>query len=85
MLAAAAGFNAITIFALYISSDAVHMLYRNPQLLWLICPILLYWIGRMLLLANRRMILDDPLAFAMKDWRSVAAGVCIGVVMFAAH
>ncbi|HWY63122.1 MAG TPA: UbiA family prenyltransferase [Rhizomicrobium sp.] len=84
MLAAAAGFNAITIFALYISSDAVHGLYRNPQLLWLICPILLYWIGRMLLLANRRVILDDPLAFALRDWRSVIAGICIGAVMFAA-
>jgi 4-hydroxybenzoate polyprenyltransferase len=32
-LAAAAGFNAVTVFALYISSNAVHQLYRRPELL----------------------------------------------------
>ena len=45
-LAAAAGFNAVTVFALYISSDTSHQLYSHPMLLWLICPILMYWLGR---------------------------------------
>ena len=45
-LAASAGFNAVTVFALYISSSTVHELYRRPELLWLICPVLIYWIGR---------------------------------------
>ncbi|SED62478.1 4-hydroxybenzoate polyprenyltransferase [Rhizobiales bacterium GAS191] len=76
-LAAAAGFNAVTVFALYISSDTVHRLYRHPLLLWLICPILMYWIGRALMLAHRRMMHDDPIVFALKDWRS---RVCVGMV-----
>src|SRR5208337_3035454 len=41
-LAAASAFNAITLFALYLSSEVVHRLYRHPEFLWLICPILLY-------------------------------------------
>jgi 4-hydroxybenzoate polyprenyltransferase len=41
-LAAAASFNGVTVFALYISSEAVRPFYRHPQALWLICPILMY-------------------------------------------
>jgi 4-hydroxybenzoate polyprenyltransferase len=83
-LAAAAGFNAVTIFALYISSDAVHQLYARPQILWLICPILMYWVGRMLLLAHRRLVVDDPIAFALRDWNSVVAAICMALVLIAA-
>jgi 4-hydroxybenzoate polyprenyltransferase/phosphoserine phosphatase len=83
-LAAAAGFNAITVFALYISSDAVHPLYRHPKLLWLVCPILMYWISRMLMMAHRRLVHDDPIVFALKDPVSFAAGALIAGIMLAA-
>jgi 4-hydroxybenzoate polyprenyltransferase len=83
-LAAVAGFNAITIFTLYISSDAVHQLYSHPQFLWLICPILMYWVGRILLLAHRRLVIDDPIAFAMRDWNSIVAAICIAGILIAA-
>jgi 4-hydroxybenzoate polyprenyltransferase/phosphoserine phosphatase len=83
-LAAAAGFNAITVFALYISSDAVHSLYRRPALLWLICPVLLYWISRALMMAHRRHMDDDPIAFALRDKNSIVAGLIVGALIFAA-
>lgn len=83
-LAGAAGFNAVTVFALYISSDAVHALYRHPKYLWLICPILMYWVSRMLMLAHRRLVHDDPIVFALKDRVSLIAGLCIAAVMLAA-
>jgi 4-hydroxybenzoate polyprenyltransferase/phosphoserine phosphatase len=83
-LAAAAGFNAVTVFALYISSPAVHDLYRRPQLLWLICPILLYWISRALLMAHRRFMDDDPITFALKDKNSLIAAVLIALLIGAA-
>ena len=83
-LAAASGFNAVTVFALYISSEAVHSLYRHPQLLWLICPILMYWIGRILMMAHRRLVHDDPIVFAMKDRVSLIAGVLIAAIVLAA-
>ncbi len=82
-LAAASGFNAVTVFALYISSSTVHQLYSRPQFLWLVCPILLYWLARALMLAHRRHMDDDPIAFALGDKHSyVALGLI--VVFFAA-
>jgi 4-hydroxybenzoate polyprenyltransferase/phosphoserine phosphatase len=83
-LAAAAGFNAVTVFALYISSDTVHQLYRHPSVLWLACPILMYWLGRCLLLAHRRLIDDDPIVFALSDWNSWLALGLIAVIMVVA-
>ena len=66
-LAAASGFNAVTILTLYLSSDAVHSLYNHPQLLWLLCPVLMFWFGRVLLMAHRRLMHDDPIVFALRD------------------
>jgi 4-hydroxybenzoate polyprenyltransferase len=83
-LAAAAGFNAVTVFAMYISSDTVRHLYRHPFLLWLICPILMYWLGRALLMAHRRLMDDDPIFFALKDWNSLLAFALIAIIMIAA-
>ena len=70
-LAAASGFNAVTVFALYVSSDAVKPLYRHPHLLWLVCPILMYWISRMLMMAHRRLVHDDPIVFALQGSRQL--------------
>ena len=83
-LAAAAGFNAVTVFALYVSSDAVRQLYHHPAALWLVCPILMYWLGRALMMAHRRLMDDDPIVFALKDINSVVAFGLIGVIMIAA-
>ncbi|MCI0466972.1 MAG: UbiA family prenyltransferase [Beijerinckiaceae bacterium] len=80
-LAGAAGFNAVTVFALYISSDSVRALYRHPQYLWLICPILMYWVSRVLMMAHRRAVHDDPIIFALHDRVSIIAGICIAIVL----
>ena len=83
-LAAAAGFNAVVVFALYISSDAMTALYSRPEFLWLVCPVLLYWIGRALMLAHRREMDDDPVVFALKDRVSLATmAVAAGVILVA--
>lgn len=84
ILAAASGFNAVVIFTLYISSDTVRALYSHPQLLWVGCPILMYWIGRVMLFAQRGLIDDDPVTFALKDRASWVALGAIGVIMLAA-
>jgi len=83
-IAAAAGFNAITVFALYVSSDAVLQLYSRPRILWLICPILMYWIARALILAHRGVMDDDPIVFALKDPVSFLAIGSIIVLTLAA-
>lgn len=84
ILAAASGFNAVVIFTLYISSDTVRALYSHPQLLWVCCPILMYWIGRVMLFAQRGLIDDDPVMFALRDRASWLALGAIGVIMLAA-
>lgn len=83
-LAAASAFNGVTVFALYISSVTVHNLYRHPQALWLICPILMYWLGRILMLAHRRMMTDDPVVFALRDKNSLVTALLVGAILLGA-
>jgi 4-hydroxybenzoate polyprenyltransferase len=84
MLAAASGLNAVTIFALYISSPVTREHYQHPELLWLICPLLLYWISRTLVLAHRQTIDDDPIVFALRDRVSHLTGALAILVIFMA-
>ncbi len=45
-LGGASGYLSLLIFALYLNSDLVQSMYNRPYLLWLVCPLLLYWISR---------------------------------------
>lgn len=74
-LGAAAGYSAVTVLALYANSQAARQLYRHPQWLWLLCPLVLYWISRVLLLTHRDRMHDDPLVHAIRDPVSLAVGV----------
>jgi 4-hydroxybenzoate polyprenyltransferase/phosphoserine phosphatase len=76
----ASGYASVLVLALYIDSAAVDTLYRYPEVLWLICPLFLYWISRVWLLTRRDMMHEDPILFAIEDRRShwlfaVMAGV----------
>jgi 4-hydroxybenzoate polyprenyltransferase len=84
ILAAAAGLNAVVILTLYISSESVRALYGHPQLLWAACPILMCWIARVMLMAHRGLIDDDPVIFALKDRFSWLALGLIGASVLAA-
>ncbi len=83
-LAASAGYSAIIVFALYLSSPAVHALYRHPHILWLEIPLLLYWISRAIGLSHRRDMHDDPIVFALTDRVSLVTGALVGLVGLAA-
>jgi 4-hydroxybenzoate polyprenyltransferase/phosphoserine phosphatase len=67
----------VLVMCLYINSPDVLKLYRHPQILWLICPILLYWILRVWLLARRQLLHDDPIVFALRDRVSYVAGAAV--------
>jgi len=64
------GFLSILVLALYINSDTVKSMYAHPEVIWFICPLLLYWISRVWLLTRRDVMHDDPVVFAVKDNRS---------------
>lgn len=82
-LAAASGYCSAVVLTLYLSSDAVRELYRHPSMLWLACPLFIYWISRTLMLSHRRVLRDDPIVFAVKDkisWLTAAAIITIGLL-----
>ncbi|MBM7069074.1 UbiA family prenyltransferase [Actibacterium sp. 188UL27-1] len=63
----AAGYCSVLVLALYISGTSVRGLYGEPGLLWLVCPLLLYWISRATMISYRGEMDDDPIVFAIKD------------------
>jgi len=83
-LGAAAGYIGVLVFALYINSPESLELYTNPKLLWLLCPILLYWISRMWIVSHRGDMHDDPIVFAAMDRGSqIVIGLCVLIVLLA--
>lgn len=80
----ASGYLSVLVLALYINSQEVVALYGNPLLLWLICPLLLFWISRMWLLAHRGRIDQDPIVAAVRDPASYAIGALVALILYAA-
>ncbi|RMH66272.1 MAG: UbiA family prenyltransferase [Cyanobacteria bacterium J003] len=70
MMAIGAGYVSILVLALYINSPQVQLLYTNPQVLWGICCVLLYWITRTIMLTHRGLMHYDPIVYAIKDRQS---------------
>jgi 4-hydroxybenzoate polyprenyltransferase len=83
-LGSASGYLSVLVFALYINSEQVVALYSRPLLLWLVCPLLLYWIGRMWLLAYRDQIHEDPIVATVRDPTSYLVGALVGLTLYAA-
>lgn len=61
------GYIAIAVLALYIKDLNISDLYKSPNYIWFICPIMLYWITRVWFLAQRGQLHHDPVYFAVKD------------------
>jgi 4-hydroxybenzoate polyprenyltransferase len=80
----ASGYLAVLVLALYINSEQVTVLYEQPLLLWLICPLLLFWISRMWLLAYRGEVDEDPIVETVRDPASYLVGALITLVLLAA-
>ncbi|NDW06638.1 UbiA family prenyltransferase [Jiella sp. 40Bstr34] len=75
------GFAAVMVLALYINSPEVTTHYNIPWLVWPLCPILLYIIVRIWVLARRGHMHDDPVVFMLQDWRSQMM-IAVGGLMF---
>lgn len=83
-LASAAGYSAVIVFALYLSSPAVRPLYTHPKVLWLAVPLLIYWISRTIAISHRGQMHDDPVVFALRDRVSLATVAACGLLGLAA-
>lgn len=83
-LGAASGLMAVLVLALYINSPEIRTLYSHPHLIWLICPILLYWVSRVWLLAGRGLMHDDPIIFALRDGASRWIALVTAILLYGA-
>ncbi|MCB1745054.1 MAG: UbiA family prenyltransferase, partial [Gammaproteobacteria bacterium] len=63
-LGGASGYLSVAVLAQYINSETARSLYSTPEVMWLACPLLLYWISHAWLLAHRGQMHDDPVVFA---------------------
>lgn len=71
------GYLSVLVLGLYVSRDDVTRYYTNPEVLWLVTPLMLYWISRVWLLARRGELAADPVVFAATD--RVSYGIVLGV------
>ena len=79
-LGTASGYVAVVILALYINGENAQLLYKTPEMIWLQCPILLFWVSRVWLKAHRGEMSEDPVVFAIKDRVSQLTVMLMAVV-----
>lgn len=65
------GLGSVLILSLYLNNPETNIMYPNITWLWLMPPLLLYWISRMWMKAHRGQVDDDPVVFAARDWQSL--------------
>lgn len=80
----ASGYAAVLVLSLYIDSDAAAR-YRHPQFIWLIVPLVLYWLNTLWLSAARRQLTDDPIVWAFRNSVSRAIGLACLLLLLAAR
>jgi 4-hydroxybenzoate polyprenyltransferase/phosphoserine phosphatase len=80
-----AGMLSILVLALFINSLTGSLAYATPELLWLLCLPLLYWINRVWMMARRGQVDGDPVAFAIRDGRSLITAAFMGLIVLVAQ
>jgi 4-hydroxybenzoate polyprenyltransferase/phosphoserine phosphatase len=80
-LGVSAGMASVLVLALYINNPDASGLYPYKLWLWILPPLLLYWISRVWMKSHRGEIHDDPVVFAATDWQSLVL-LLIAVLIF---
>jgi 4-hydroxybenzoate polyprenyltransferase len=78
-LGAAAAYSSVMVLALYINSEVVLQYYQTKQALWLLCPVVLFWVSHMWFSAYRDRMHDDPILFAVRDPISLLCAAAMAV------
>ena len=79
-LGCASGYLSVMVLALYVNSPEIEALYSHPRRIWTLCVLLLLWISRVWMTAQRGGMQDDPVIFALKDRASIGVG-CLAMVI----
>jgi 4-hydroxybenzoate polyprenyltransferase len=75
----AAGYISVLVLALYVDNPDVRNSYSNPLLLWLLCPLMMYWVSRLWIKTSRGEMNDDPLLYSLRDRASWIIFVAMGL------
>jgi len=65
------------VLGLYISSSQANSIYRHPDYLWGIIPLIVFWHFRLWLAAGRNYMHHDPIIYSLKDWVSY---ICFALI-----
>lgn len=81
-----AGLVSIVIMLLYMTNDvAPSGLYREAAWLYAIPAVVSMWLMRIWLLAQRLVLNDDPVLFALRDRASLVLGLAAAIIFWMAH
>jgi 4-hydroxybenzoate polyprenyltransferase len=78
------GFLSSLVLALYINSESVQWLYRQPSFLWGLQPILLYYISRLWIICRRGELTEDPIQYTAREPSTYGAAFLAILVLLAA-
>lgn len=84
VMGVATGYLTVLVLGLYINSEDVTPLYEHPEILWLVCLLLLYWVSHLWLVAKRGMITEDPIWFILGDRVSYVSAALAAIVIILA-
>ncbi|MBZ5547033.1 MAG: UbiA family prenyltransferase [Acidobacteriia bacterium] len=82
-LGVGSSFASVVILSLYVHGQEVRVLYTSPEFLFLLCPIVLYWLSRNWLLAHRGELKEDPVTLAVRDRVSYGVAFASSIVIAA--
>jgi 4-hydroxybenzoate polyprenyltransferase len=78
----ASGVSAVVIFTIYLINEQYpRHLYKHPDILWCIMPVLLLWTLMLWHLSVHGRMNEDPVVFALKDPLSLILGAVIAAIL----
>jgi len=80
----ASGYLSALVFALYINSEKAMSLYQHPRVLYLVCPLILYWLSRIWFKAAEGKMHDDPVIYALYDKPSYIVATLMALLVIIA-
>ncbi|HID67555.1 MAG TPA: UbiA family prenyltransferase [Roseibacterium sp.] len=66
-MAITSGYLAVLVLALYVDEPSTQAKFGTPWLLWGVCPLLIFWVSRMVLVADRGQMHDDPMVYSLTN------------------
>lgn len=83
-LGVASGLLSVFVVAIYIGSAEAAASYGNRMMLWGLCLVILFWVGRLWLINHRGELHEDPVRFVTHDPASyISAIAAVAVILLA--